>query len=429
MNTWQFRLQPASFRGVPFKVTDDEATFGRRTNTREYPLRDVPYTEDMGRKARHYSVSAYLVGNDFMAQRDRLLTALEQGGPGTLIHPYYGSLTVNVDGEIKIQHSRDSGRMCIIPLQFVESGQLKYPTAGGATAQNVQTAADQADQSFADKFLSDFDLTGPDWISDEVIQNASNILDDVIDVFEIVDTGISDAARLLQGDLSVLFPPPSQGAEIISRVQEMWAAGKSVYYNTDSALSAIDNLKSVTGLASLAPRGVWPTLSATAKQAIGATNSFSQLMRSSAVSQSARQFSDLPTPSLSRYSKQTDTHAAITDIPRQGGETPVLPASYDQLTRQRETYNRIFDTELCRVVGDEAFMRTEDLRQSIMLDVQKRLQQTAKMITRKPDDISPAVVLAADWYDNAGRGSEIVALNNIPHPGFVPPDNLRVASE
>lgn len=429
MDNWLFRLQPASFRGVPFKVSDDEATFGRRTTTNEYPLRDVPFTQDMGRKARRYSVSAYLIGSDYMSQRDRLLTALEKGGSATLVHPFYGSVTVNVDGEIKVQHSRDNGGMCNISLQFVESGQLNYPTAGGATAQNVQTAADQADQSFADKFLADFDLSGPDWISDEVIQQASDMLDDVIDVFEVVDTGISDAARLLQGDLSVLFPPPSQGAEIISRVQEMWAAGKSVYFNTKSAISAVDNLKSVAGIASLAPRGVWPTMSATAQQATRATNAFSQLMRSSSVVQSTRQFSALPTPTRRQSNFQASAHPAITETPAQRSSATVMPVSYDQLSRQRISYSQLFDRESCRVSGDLPFIKLEDLRQAVWLDIQKRLQQAAKMITRTPDDVTPAVVLASDWYDDAARGAEIVALNNITHPGFVPVEPLRVASE
>ena len=429
MDTWRFSLQPASFRGVPFKVSEDEATFGRRIATHEFPLRDVPYTEDMGRSARRYSVSAYVIGNDFMAQRDRLLSAIEQGGPGTLIHPFYGSLTLNVDGGAKLRHSRDNGGMCEISLQFVESGQLSYPTAGGATAQNVETTADAADQSFADKFLADFDLTGPGWISDGVIQNVSDMLDDVIDVFEVVDSGISDAARLLQGDLSVLFPPPSQGAGIISRVQEMWAAGKSIYYNTDSAISAVDNLKYISGISSLAPRGVWPTQSASQQQTIVATNAFSQLMRSTAVTQSTRQFSALPTPTARNYNYQPATRAALTDSPRQNSDPSVLPVSYDQLARQRTSYSQLFDRETCRVAGDDPFLRLEDLRQAVWLDIQKRLQLTAKTITRTPDDVTPAVVLAADWYDDASRGAEIVALNNIPHPGFVPPEPLRVASE
>lgn len=435
MDTWLFRLQPASFRGIPFKVSDDEATFGRRTVTHEYPLRDVPYTADLGRKARRYSVSAYVIGSDYMTQRDRLLTALEQQGAATLIHPFYGSVTVNVDGEIKVHHSRDNGGMCEISLQFVEAGQLNYPTAGGATAQNVSALADKSDAGFGEQFLQDFKLDDvEDWVTTNVIDNVSGMLDEIISIFEVVDSGISDAAKLLQGDLSVLFPPPSQGAEFIQRVQEMWAAGKDIYYNTDSAISAVDNLKYVVSDSVLAPRGVWPTLSATEQQAVVCTNACSQLLRSTALSQSTRQFSviSVQRSAASQPQQQTTqltTHTAISQIPGQRSEAKALPVSYDQLTRQRMTYNKLFDQESCRVVGDLPFLALEDLRQAVSLDIRERLQKTAKMVTRTPDDVTPAVVLASTWYDDASRGAEIVALNNIPHPGFVPPEPLRVLSE
>lgn len=47
--TWKYRLQDASFRGVPFKVEEESAGTGRRVETHEYPNRDKPYTEDLGK--------------------------------------------------------------------------------------------------------------------------------------------------------------------------------------------------------------------------------------------------------------------------------------------------------------------------------------------------------------------------------------------
>ncbi|HCS4673821.1 TPA: DNA circularization N-terminal domain-containing protein, partial [Escherichia coli] len=47
--TWKDRLQDASFRGVPFKVEEESAGAGRRVETHEYPNRDKPYTEDLGK--------------------------------------------------------------------------------------------------------------------------------------------------------------------------------------------------------------------------------------------------------------------------------------------------------------------------------------------------------------------------------------------
>ncbi len=94
---WKDRLVEASFRGVPFKVEDEGAPVGRRVETHEYPNRDKPYTEDLGKITFRPSITAYVVGDDCFDQRDRLIDALNKPGPGTLVHPTYGELKVCVD--------------------------------------------------------------------------------------------------------------------------------------------------------------------------------------------------------------------------------------------------------------------------------------------------------------------------------------------
>lgn len=424
---WKFRLQPASFRGVSFKVSGDEATFGRRIKTYEYPLRDMPYTDDMGRAARKYQVSAYVVGSNYMDQRDILLTALEKGGAATLIHPFYGNLNVCVDGEIRMRHSRDFGGMCEITLQFVEAGELSYPTSGTATEKKLKDAAGKADDSLGQQFLDEFDLNGAaDWVTTDVIGNVSTMLDSIISVFDVADTYVADAARLLQGDLSVLFPPPSQGAEFINRVKAMWRMGESLYFDTDSAISAIDNLKYTVSLPALAAHGAWPTLSTTQLQVVNNSNTAAQLLRDTALSQSTRQLSQLPAtaPAAAVPAGQPVSHPAVESVLAVNPAT--LPVSYDQLNRLRFSFNHLFDQESTRIVGDDAYLALEALRVAVSQDIRNRLTQVGKMTTRTPLEVTPAVVLAADWYDDAGRADEIVARNDIAHPGFVPPNPLRV---
>ncbi|WP_431355959.1 DNA circularization N-terminal domain-containing protein, partial [Algimonas porphyrae] len=50
--SWRDQLEKASFRGVPFHVSRSGGEVGRRVQLTEYPLRDRPYAEDLGRKAR-----------------------------------------------------------------------------------------------------------------------------------------------------------------------------------------------------------------------------------------------------------------------------------------------------------------------------------------------------------------------------------------
>ncbi|EPY8426542.1 baseplate J/gp47 family protein [Citrobacter youngae] len=119
---WKDRLQDASFRGVPFKFEGEGAAVGRRVETHEYPNRDKPYTEDLGKVIFRPNITAYVVGDDCFEQRDRLIEALNKPGPGTLVHPTYGELNVCVDGEIRVGTTSSEGRMVRFDLQFVEAG-------------------------------------------------------------------------------------------------------------------------------------------------------------------------------------------------------------------------------------------------------------------------------------------------------------------
>ena len=65
--SWRDRLLPASFRGARFFVATDTRQGGRRLAVHEYPLRDIPYAEDLGRKARTYAIEAVLVGPNTIA--------------------------------------------------------------------------------------------------------------------------------------------------------------------------------------------------------------------------------------------------------------------------------------------------------------------------------------------------------------------------
>lgn len=91
---WRDDYRPGAFRGVPFHLKNSTRTGGRRTVLNEYPLRDKPDTQDMGRKARQFNLAMTVIGQDYMAKRDLLIEALETFGPGTLMHPFYGEMQV-----------------------------------------------------------------------------------------------------------------------------------------------------------------------------------------------------------------------------------------------------------------------------------------------------------------------------------------------
>ena len=113
-------LVPAFFRMAPFHVDANSRTSGRRIVLHEFPKRDTPYAEDMGRSARRFPVTGYVIGPDYQIWRELLVLALEAEGPGLLILPTLLQRdTILVQPrEYTVRETRQAGGMAEFEMQF-----------------------------------------------------------------------------------------------------------------------------------------------------------------------------------------------------------------------------------------------------------------------------------------------------------------------
>lgn len=149
---WFGQLRPASFRGVPFGVLGSTSKFGRRNAVHEYPFRDTVWVEDMGRSARRISVSGFLVGDDAIDQRERMVAAVEAPGDGELIHPTLGRLKVsNID--FSSEERWDQGRVFQVSFTFIEAGERIFPSVETSTGSVVMAACKAADTAVSADFV------------------------------------------------------------------------------------------------------------------------------------------------------------------------------------------------------------------------------------------------------------------------------------
>ena len=106
--SWREQYQPGRYRGAVFYTERSDRRGGRRLALHEYPARDIPFAEDLGRRARRFELDLFVLGDDYMAARDALLTALEAEGPATLQHPYYGACRASVE-QYRVNESTANG--------------------------------------------------------------------------------------------------------------------------------------------------------------------------------------------------------------------------------------------------------------------------------------------------------------------------------
>jgi prophage DNA circulation protein len=112
----------------------------------EFPKRDTPYAEDMGRSARRFPVTGYVIGPDYQIWRELLVLALEAEGPGLLVLPTLLQRdTILVQArEYTVRETRQAGGMAEFEMQFVEAGETGFTSDIGSQSQ-ANAAADGAE--------------------------------------------------------------------------------------------------------------------------------------------------------------------------------------------------------------------------------------------------------------------------------------------
>lgn len=403
------QLRRASFRGVPFEVTSSNLSIGRRTQTFEYPQRDDPFTEDMGRSKRTIRITAFVVGYDYIARMKRLIAACEKPGSGRLIHPWLGSMEVTpTDLSAPVF---ESNRVASVSLTFVESGKLQYPNALLDVGAKCLSAAQLLVNAEFDEFVKTFDLTGAqDFVKEAVGLDLQGIFNSetvqsVCDAFDLADelaTLSHDVITLAEGAPDALF----------NRVLDTY--GLRGFASTVHAWTDVSHrFRSLTQSSELNSAKPQAVASRTTSERIEKANAAGQAMiRGLSVANMVVAASEIGTSN-----------------DRLDASTPVQTAPYDDLIAVRNEILEAIDEESLKVSSDLIYEALCESRSAVYEAITQRAEKQARLVSFKPSSVQPALVLAYDYYGDASREAEIVGRNKIRHSGFVPAVELKLLNE
>lgn len=162
-------LRPASFRNAPFYLVDNEGVSGRRAIPRAYPKKEIGWTEDNGAVLGQQQINAKLVGKDFQSALERLLNALNQPGPGELVHPWYGIQKVQI-GRVTHKLTTEEGDVAYVAFEVFEAGERLYPVSKENTSLSTLSVADKVKAALENgDYFSALDGLGDmtdTWLSD-----------------------------------------------------------------------------------------------------------------------------------------------------------------------------------------------------------------------------------------------------------------------
>lgn len=419
MSVLSEQLQPASFRGVPFEVEASGITVGRRTVVHEYPQRDRPYVEDMGRATRNITLQCFVVGSDYLEQAQALMHELEEPGPGTLIHPWLGEMEVTITSVSELQFDQGLG-VASVTITATEAGDLELPAVTADEDTEALEAADAVEKSAVDKFCEDFDLsTINDWIDSALegsLLDALNFVSagDLGKLFDYAEgvANLADKAMALLSTDPKIFATRLAGALGLSR----WATTVSAWRGVAKSLKNLcrhDKLKARTK--AYAERKGEP-MSDVTRQVMKSQAAIETLVRQLLIAQM------VGVSTLVATSKDVSS-------PNGEEDTRTTTRSYDEIVELRDELCQVLDDELLMEENDEMYQVLDEARTAIFDVLTHKADALQHVVIVKPDDVFPAVVLAYDYHDDADRDLEIARRNGVEHEGFCPASELRVLSE
>ena len=411
--TWE-NLRPASFRGVAFEVESHSESGGRRIELHEYPLRDTPYAEDLGKKAGKWQIEAFLVNgkSGYAERRDKLREALNASGPGTLIHPYLGELSVSVDGYSLKETTREGG-YCTFSISFVEAGQPVEPDVEKDTAANVLDKAEAAKEAATAGFLDEY----------------MPLLEDLEGLAGKVPALLSEATAFLGTPLSILSRAQSAASSVLA-LPDRLASRILGYLGTIRQLGGIatsglkmNALTALLGKKSAGTASSWLVTSNGVIAGIVGKTSWPQAGGGSIGG-------GTPSPETPGVVASTVANRAETpliDLIAAGAviEAAIESANADYGTADdalasRDTVLEAIDEVQRANCSDAVFTALSELAVAVNEDLTTRGAELPKLGSATLFMSMPALAASYRLYGDVGQADAIVARNRIRHPGRVP---------
>lgn len=422
--TWRDTYRAATFRGVAFFVESADSSHGRRQAVHEAAQRDIPYTEDLGRKSREFSVVGYLLGKDYHLNRDKLIEACELAGPGALVHPYRGEMNVVCRG-LNVSETAAEGGKCTIALTFLEAGEAAYPSANVDSVNAISAKGNTVTAAAEKSFVANFLTTGfPAFVADSATKGLADFGDFMAapglsfsgdlkaasDYYQKALGLVSDASGLVQRPLSM-----------VSRITGLIGSVRSAFgVNALSMLTSLFDRSPVTYSASTAT----PSRQQQATNAIA----MNALVRQVAMAEAAKAAVVTQTPVTASTSlSPTSTSAAQISAGStltapgvvQSRPVPTVYDSYQEAIKVREDLVERIDAETEATPNDEVYVALSDLRTSVVQAVPNPEQNLARIVQYVPRETLPSLLVAYQIYGDAGRSEEIATRNAPRHPGFL----------
>jgi prophage DNA circulation protein len=384
----------ASFRGAAFFVEESARSGGRRTVTHEFPQRDDPFVEDLGRRARKFPITGYVIGDGYLAKKEALLTALEADGVGQLVHPYYGTRRAICD-TYTVRETIAGAGMATFQLDFLETPvQTLVPVAATDSVGKLASSANATRAAVKLELAAKFSPLGMPAFGLTSAENA-----------------LKTASAALTARLGPVITTTQELASLNSQAALITARAAALVRAPDTILDLFGGaITSLVATSVAAPGAMLAALAAVYDDIVTLPV---RLLTATRIREAAN---------LDALGGALRRVAAI----EAARLSPTVPyVSIEDATAARDLVTSRLD-EQALGAGDTAYPALVTLRSDVARAVPGDAA-LARVVTVTRRTAIPSLLLTYQLYGSVDLEADVLARNGVSHPGFLVGD-LKVLS-
>lgn len=407
---WQHTLRRASYGGASFFVETDKIETGRRLVIHEFPLKDVPYIEDMGRDTNKIHVTAYVVSNNADGEEKALRSVCERGGAKSLVLPME-ALQAHCESCSR-EFRKDKLGFVAFDLKFVREGAGSGPFPAGFLASLVGQTVAGLTGALSARFLSGWAVAGmAGFVRDHAIGEVRGLAASLDGLARSLPLEISRATGVLEAIAGIY--DDAEDLAVVGLVADRISSTSFVSALPSAASSEI--VDRVTGVLEAARLAIEPDV---------AMREFVSLVAYQPIEPVDR----ATTPSRRRMAENAATLAEVVRMAALGAYANAAAARV--YTDRREAIQARADA--AEFFSAELEAAGETHRYQAWTELQTLSGRLAEYLGRRVADLAPVVGVEASatmpslwWanrlYGSADRAGELVDRNRVIHASFMPP--------
>jgi len=436
LNTWRDNLLPASFRGVAFYILRAETEIGRRSKTWYVPPRRMegkywrqniwPQTVDMGLDADRFTIEGYVIQNkdnnfDYFEERDKLISALKTPGFGKLVHPYYGEIEVLVEGKARIEESFEEGGIARFTMYFVQGRKSVFVELREDYIELVDLSVLDMVNAFLDAFAEGVNKFNA------LAAYATSLVNDIGNMLNRVTTLVNSVAgaitSLVNGIVNGIMSIVNSLGDLLDTPCEL----------ANAIMDAGDSIQGLVGITSDIEFG--GVVGGCSGERRGDTTKLTGDSVPNKMGKSAARAlvngADFSEDDLSNTPEENQNNQTqLVNLMQASllGNACMIGIrteynSQQEMMEMAELVADALDVLLGRLDNIDLYNSVMDMRDSFVKSIIEKNSGLAKEIPyRVPTEVTPALLLAYDRYEDLDRDEEIFYRNtpSIHHPGFLP---------